>query len=76
MSSVSGVGTSVVTPQVTTPPASQNSVAEKPAAQTDKSANAGAVSASSPANPPASNDTSPVQPSKPAGQGQVVYIST
>jgi hypothetical protein len=66
MSSVSGVGASVVTPQVTPAPASQNPVAQNPPAPSDKSSSA--------------SDSAPkadaVQPSKPPGQGQVVYIST
>jgi len=72
MSSVSGVGA----PQTTTPPASQNPVTQDAAAQANKDSNAGAASA--PANsskPDNASNTDAVPPSKPAGQGQVVYIS-
>jgi hypothetical protein len=67
MSSTSSVGPS---PAPTTPPASQN------ASQPDKNANAGAANAaaSKPDDSKAQN-TDAVQPSKPPGQGQVVYIS-
>jgi hypothetical protein len=67
MSSISGVGA----PTASTPP--QNPVSQSPAAPADKGANA-----SPPASPPASDDaksSTTVQPSKPPGQGQVVYIS-
>lgn len=64
MSSISGVGAS-------TPP--QNPVAQSPAAPADKGPNT-----TPQANSSASDDTksaNTVQPSKPPGQGQVVYIS-
>jgi hypothetical protein len=63
MSSVSGVGAS--TPQVAPAPASQNPVAQNPPAPADKNDKVEAA--------PKPNT---VQPSKPPGQGQVVYIST
>jgi hypothetical protein len=62
MSSVSGVAASVVTPQVTPTPASQNSAPQNPPASSDKAA--------------AATKADAVQPTKPPGQGQVVYIST
>jgi hypothetical protein len=67
MSSTSSVGPS---PAPTTPPAPQNTP------QPDKSADAGAASATA-SKPDDSNaqSTNAVQPSKPPGQGQVVYIS-
>jgi hypothetical protein len=60
MSSVSGVGAS--TPQVTPAPVSQNPVAQNPPASSDKNE--------------AATKADAVPPSKPPGQGQVVYIST
>ena len=67
MSSTSSVGPS---PAPTTPPAPQNSP------QPDKSPNAGAAGAAA-SKPDNSNaqSTNAVQPSKPPGQGEVVYIS-
>ena len=63
MSSISGVGAPVATPQVAPAPASQNSAPQNP-----------------PAPPSDKSDTetkaNAVQPAKPPGQGQVVYIST
>jgi hypothetical protein len=64
MSSTSSVGPS---PAPTTPPAPQNTP------QPEKSADAGAA-ASKPDDSNAQS-TNAVQPSKPPGQGQVVYIS-
>jgi hypothetical protein len=67
MSSISGVGA----PPASTPP--QNPVAQPPAAAPDKG-----PTASPPASSSASDDaksSTAVQPSKPPGQGQVVYIS-
>lgn len=64
MSSTSSVGPS---PAPTTPPAPQNTP------QPDNNANAGAA-ASKPDDSKAQS-TNAVQPSKPPGQGEVVYIS-
>jgi hypothetical protein len=63
MSSVSGVGAS--TPQVAPTPTSQNPVAQNPPAPSDKNDKAEAAP-----------KADAVQPTKPPGQGQVVYIST
>jgi len=65
MSSTSGIGAS---PAPTTPPASQTT------SPSDKSPNAEAAAAKAPDNSKAQS-TDAVQPSKPPGQGQVVYIS-
>ena len=62
MSSISGVGAPVATPQVAPAPASQNSAPQNPPAPSDKNETETKADA--------------VQPSKPPGQGQVVYIST
>jgi len=66
MSSISGVGA-----QTSTPP--QNPVAQSPATPADKGPNT-SPQANSPASDEAKNSNT-VQPSKPPGQGQVVYIS-
>jgi hypothetical protein len=65
MSSTSSVGPS---PAPTTPPAPQNTP------QPDKSAGAASAAASKPDDSNAQSSNA-VQPSKPPGQGQVVYIS-
>jgi hypothetical protein len=66
MSSTSSVGPS---PAPTIPPAPQN------APQPDKSANADAGAAASKPDNSNAQSTNAVQPSKPPGQGEVVYIS-
>jgi hypothetical protein len=66
MSSTSSVGPS---PAPTTPPAPQNTP------QPDKSANADAGAAASKPDNSNAHSTNAVQPSKPPGQGEVVYIS-